>query len=91
MYKKIPYIYNKYKGCEKMKKITNKQYSEMVDKITPPSSLFIKSLRAFVTGGGFCLVAQIFFNALLSIGIKEINASTFTSMADLPHTVRFRT
>ncbi len=63
-----------------MKKITNNQYSDLVDKKTPGSSIFIKSLRAFITGGAICLIAEIIFNFLISLGIKEVNVATFTPM-----------
>lgn len=63
-----------------MKKITNNEYSNIVDKKTPGSSIFIKSLRAFVTGGTICLIAEIIFNFLVSMGIKEVNVATFTPM-----------
>ena len=61
-----------------MKKITNNEYGNIVDKKTPGSSVFIKSLRAFVTGGAICLIAEMFFNILISLGVKEVNVATFT-------------
>ena len=63
-----------------MKKITNNQYSDMVDQKTPGSSLLVKSLKAFVTGGAICFIAEIIFNFLISLGIKEVNVATFTPM-----------
>lgn len=63
-----------------MKKITNSQYNDMVSDKMPKSSLFIKSLRAFLSGGAICLIGQIFYNTILSFGIEEINVSTYTSM-----------
>lgn len=63
-----------------MKNITNNEYSNIVDKKTPGSSIFIKSLRAFVTGGTICIIAEFIFNFLISLGIKEVNVTTFTPM-----------
>ncbi len=63
-----------------MKRITNNQYNDMVDKKIPGSSVVIKCFRAFVTGGSICLIAEIIFNFLVSMGIKEVNVATFTPM-----------
>lgn len=63
-----------------MKKITNKEYNNMVFKKMPKSSLFIKSFRAFISGGTFCLIAQIICNLLLSFGLSKENSATYTSM-----------
>lgn len=63
-----------------MKNITSNQYNNMVDKKMPQSSLYFKSLMAFLIGGAICLIAQIFKNYLISLEINEVNASTYTSM-----------
>lgn len=63
-----------------MKKITSNQYNSMVDKKIPGSSLFIKSIKAFFTGGSICLIGQIVYNFIEKTGISNVNVSTFTSM-----------
>ncbi|MBE7029398.1 MAG: stage V sporulation protein AC [Ruminococcaceae bacterium] len=64
-----------------LKKITNNQYNDLVNEKTPGSSLISKSLKAFVTGGLICTIAQIIFNLLLSIGLDEKTVSSFTSIS----------
>lgn len=63
-----------------MKNMTNQQYNNLVFKKMPKSSLFIKSLRAFITGGAFCLVGQIIFNLISELGISKESVSSYTSM-----------
>lgn len=64
-----------------MKKITNQEYNDMVFEKMPKSSLFIKSLRAFLVGGAFCLVGQIIFTLISKLGVDKESASSYTSMS----------
>ena len=63
-----------------MKKITNTEYNELVEEKMPGSSLIIKSLRAFISGGIICTIGQMIFDIILNFGVDEISASSFTSI-----------
>ena len=49
---------------------TNKQYSEMTDKASPPSSVLKDCICAFLVGGAICLLGQVLTNLFVSAGIE---------------------
>ncbi len=63
-----------------MKKISTAQYRKMLENVTPGSSFFIKGLKAFITGGGICTIAQVINNSLIKLNISQNDASTYTSL-----------
>ncbi len=63
-----------------MKKISTAKYKEMLDNKTPGSSFIVKGFKAFITGGGICLLAQFINNYLVKLNISQNDASTYTSI-----------
>ena len=52
------------------------RYAQLVDKLSPKSALGQGLLRAFITGGTICLIAQIF----LEIGQRYLDMTVTTSI-----------
>ncbi|MDO4296057.1 MAG: SpoVA/SpoVAEb family sporulation membrane protein [bacterium] len=55
--------------------IDKKQYDAYVQQITPKHSLAQNMWRAFVTGGGICLLGQLLNRGFLWLGADEKSAS----------------
>ena len=51
--------------------MTNKEYQNYVDKMTPNSPLFKDLLLAFLFGGTICALGQILFNLCESLGYDK--------------------
>ncbi len=51
--------------------IPNEEYSQMTDKASPNSPVFLNCLKAFLVGGGICLFGQILNTIYKSIGLSE--------------------
>lgn len=64
----------------KLDTMTNEQYSEYVDQVSPNSPLVKDMAKAFVSGGAICCVGQAFLNLYLSAGLVQESAATATSI-----------
>ena len=60
---------------------TNKQYSEMTDKASPPSSVLKDCMCAFLVGGAICLLGQVLTNLFVSAGIEAETAKTVSTIS----------
>lgn len=60
---------------------TNKQYSEMTDKASPPSSVLKDCICAFLVGGAICLLGQVLTNLFVSAGIEAETAKTVSTIS----------
>ena len=60
---------------------TNKQYSEMTDKASPPSSILKNCICAFLVGGAICLLGQVLNTLFLSAGIETETAKTLSTIS----------
>lgn len=60
--------------------MTYKEYSWFVDERAPKSSVGIKLLRAFVSGGLICVIGQIIMNLISLTGLPKDSVSAFTSI-----------
>lgn len=60
---------------------TNKQYSEMTDKASPPSSILKNCICAFLVGGAICLLGQVLTNLFVSAGIEAETAKTVSTIS----------
>lgn len=60
---------------------TNKQYSEMIDKASPPSSVLKDCICAFLVGGAICLLGQVLTNLFVSAGIEAETAKTVSTIS----------
>ncbi|MDD3338352.1 MAG: SpoVA/SpoVAEb family sporulation membrane protein [Lachnospiraceae bacterium] len=57
-----------------------KEYEELVDKVTPTHSLFKNMLNAFWVGGLICVLGQVFLNVAKSYGLDQEMAGAWCSM-----------
>ena len=60
--------------------ISKKEYSELADKASPNSTLFVNCLWAFFVGGAICMIGQFLTQLYESLGMAEQNARTWTSI-----------
>lgn len=61
--------------------MTEKQYSELVDELSPKSPVLKDCLNAFWIGGLICVIGQLFMNWYQSMGLPDRQASTCASMS----------
>ena len=59
----------------------NKTYQQYVKKRAKKSNLAADSARAFLVGGGICLIGQALLDLYLALGMEENNASTLSSVS----------
>ncbi|TCK92438.1 stage V sporulation protein AC [Natranaerovirga hydrolytica] len=64
---------------DKQNKI-NKQYNDLVKKMSPTPNLTRNCFRAFWVGGTICLLGQIIYNIFVYYGQSIENASNWTSI-----------
>ena len=60
--------------------MTDKQYSKLVDELSPKSPMGKDCLNAFWIGGMICTVGQILQNVYGNLGLDQEMAATATSM-----------
>lgn len=63
-----------------MKHMTVKEYGKLTGKMTPGSSVFIKLVRAFVSGGLICTLGQAFSSLYFFGGFSKEEAGALTSV-----------
>lgn len=64
-----------------MKKLTNKEYSKLVEKYSPKSPIKVDVIRAFIIGGALCSLGQIFRNFYSARGLGSELSATATSIS----------
>lgn len=57
------------------------EYSDYVDKRAPKSSVGVKLVRAFVSGGAICITGQLIMNFISLTGLPKDAVSAFTSIS----------
>ena len=55
-------------------------YKKYVEEKTPKNNVYLNMLKAFIVGGGICLIGQVILNYCKEQGVKEDIASTWTSI-----------
>lgn len=60
--------------------IDKKEYDEYVKTVTPTHSTWKNVGRAFLVGGGICLLGQILTGLFLSWGLEQEEASAWTTL-----------
>ena len=63
-----------------MKDMTNEQYSQYIDSISPKSECGKNMLFAFLIGGIICTIGQFFINFYTNLGLEKDAASAAASM-----------
>lgn len=63
-----------------MANITPEQYSQMSDDASPKSNVAIDTIKAFLIGGGICLLGQILLNTFQNFGLDKVASSAWTSV-----------
>lgn len=56
------------------------EYDDLVQKIKPSPNVFKNSIWAFAVGGLICTLGQVIVNLLMSNGIAELDAFSYTSV-----------
>ena len=64
-----------------MEHMSFKEYSSYVDERAPKSSVGIKLVRAFISGGIICIIGQLIMNFISLTGLSEDSVSAFTSIS----------
>jgi stage V sporulation protein AC len=60
--------------------LTKSQYARFVKQRSDPSSTFVNTLKAYVTGGLICMIGQYLKGFYLSLELSDTLASTATSI-----------
>ena len=60
--------------------MTNEQYNQYVQTKTPPSNVAKNCIKAFLIGGGICLIGQAFLNLYKYLGMNKEDASTLVTV-----------
>ena len=61
-------------------KMTNSEYSEYIQKISPPSKTWVNVPRAFVWGGGICCVGQALLELYTRMGLDKEDTAAAVSI-----------
>jgi stage V sporulation protein AC len=61
--------------------MTEKQYSKLVDELSPKSPMGWDCVAAFVVGGAICALGQVLINLYTQFGMEKQDASTAASMS----------
>jgi stage V sporulation protein AC len=61
--------------------MTEKQYSKLVDELSPKSPMGWDCVAAFVVGGAICTLGQVLINLYMQFGMEKQDASTAASMS----------
>ena len=61
-------------------KMTNNEYSEYIQKISPPSKTWVNVPRAFVWGGGICCVGQALLELYTHMGLDKEDTAAAVSI-----------
>ena len=64
--------------------ISPKEYDKIVKKNSPKSKCFVNSIKAFLIGGGICVLGQIILNIYKKLNLDEDTAKTVTSVTLSP-------
>ena len=60
--------------------MTEKQYGELVKKLSPKSPIGKDCIKAFVIGGAICTLGQVFMNLYANLGAEKQDTAVFASM-----------
>jgi len=60
--------------------VSRQEYDEMVKKASPNSRIIANCVKAFVVGGGICVIGQVFYAIYGYLGASTENTSTFTAI-----------
>ena len=65
---------------QQLNETEKQQYADYVKEVTPPHSLWVNMVRAFLVGGAICAIGQGILNYVQSLGLDEKSAGTWTSI-----------
>lgn len=60
--------------------MTERQYGQLVQEMSPKSPMGMDCLRAFLAGGLICTIGQLFLNLYTGLGLEKQEAGTLASM-----------
>ncbi len=68
-------------GSSEQEKEKQKQaYNEYVKQVTPTKNLWWQMFKAFIVGGGFCVIGQVVLNTCKSLGLEKETSGSWTSL-----------
>lgn len=62
-------------------KVTKQEYAKMAEKASPNSPIFRDCVKAFLFGGGFCVIGQVLLNLYKAAGLDNDTASAVVSVS----------
>ena len=60
--------------------MTEKEYSQVVEELSPKSPMWKDCLNAFLIGGLICVLGQLLINGYKRLGLEQTDASTMASV-----------
>lgn len=61
--------------------MTNKEYQQLINRLSPKSPVWKDCFNAFWIGGLICVLGQLAMNGYLALGMEKADASTAASMS----------
>lgn len=66
---------------EEDKQVQQQEYNDYVEQVTPKSNLLLSMAKAFLVGGGICVIGQVILNtAMNTFGLDKQTAGSWCSM-----------
>ena len=62
-------------------KVTKQEYAKMAEKASPNSPIVLDCVKAFLFGGGFCVIGQVLLNLYKAAGLDKDTASAVVSVS----------
>lgn len=66
---------------KRMEDLKKEDYGKFVKQITPKRNLLLQMGKAFLVGGCFCVIGQLFTNVYMSLGLDKDTAGTWCSVS----------
>lgn len=65
---------------EKEKELEKQAYNEYIKQVTPTKNLWWQMFKAFIVGGGFCVLGQVILNTCEALGLDKETSGAWTSL-----------
>lgn len=62
-------------------KVSKQEYSKMTEKASPNSPIVLNCLKAFLFGGGICVLGQALLNGFKALGLDKVSAGSAVSVS----------
>lgn len=65
---------------EKEKELEKQAYNEYIKQVTPTKNLWWQMFKAFIVGGGFCVLGQVILNTCEALGLDKETSGAWASL-----------